>query len=205
MNESAVVPFYFQENEVRTITINNEPWFVAKDICDILALESVTKALLRVPETHKGVNSIQTLGGIQQMNTVDESGLYRLILRSDKPEAEPFMEWVTAEVLPSIRRTGSYGLAVGGDMVPVNRQYFESLQENNSLLSENSRLLKQLLNNELNRKPQRRNFTPEEDAMVADLRAQGMSYRKIGLEVDRVPESIKSCLRRLKQAEEVQA
>ena len=103
-----VVPFRFESHEVRTVTIDNEPWFVAKDVCKVLCLENVTKALLKVPENHKGVNPIQSPGGTQKMNVVDEPGLYRLILRSDKPQAEPFMEWVTAEVLPSIRKTGAY-------------------------------------------------------------------------------------------------
>ena len=104
---STVVPFNFQTHEIRIITIEDDPWFVAKDVCDVLGLENVTKALLKVPEKHKGVNSIQTPGGLQQMNTVDEPGLYRLILRSDKPAAEPLLEWVTSEVLPSIRKTGA--------------------------------------------------------------------------------------------------
>lgn len=108
MSESAVVPFNFQSHEVRTVDIGGEPWFVAKDVCGVLGLDNTTKALLKIPGGHKGVNPIQTLGGIQKMNVIDESGLYRLILRSDKPQAEPFMEWVTSEVLPAIRKTGQY-------------------------------------------------------------------------------------------------
>ena len=111
MNESAVVPFYFQENEVRTITINNEPWFVAKDVCDILGLGNVTNALLKVPAQHLTLIELRSGGQIREMNAVSEPGLYRLILRSDKQQAEPFMEWVTAEVLPSIRKTGGYLMA----------------------------------------------------------------------------------------------
>jgi prophage antirepressor-like protein len=105
---ATVVPFRFESHEVRTISRNGEPWFVAKDICKVLGLENVTKALLKVPENHKGVNPIQSHNVVVDMNIVDEPGLYRLILRSDKPQAEPFMEWVTAEVLPAIRKTGSY-------------------------------------------------------------------------------------------------
>ena len=100
--------FEYQSHQFRSITIDNEPWFVAKDVCDVLGLENVSKALIKIPDLHKGVNSIQTLGGIQKVNVIDEPGLYRLILRCNKPEAEPFMEWVTAEVLPAIRKTGSY-------------------------------------------------------------------------------------------------
>ncbi len=109
MNE--VTKFEFNGNDFRSITDETGIiWFVAKDVCDILGLESVGKALERIPSNHKGVNSIHTLGGIQQMSMVDEPGLYRLILRSNKPEAEPVMEWVTSEVLPTIRKTGGYRL-----------------------------------------------------------------------------------------------
>ncbi len=111
MSNSTVVPFQFGENEVRTLLIDNEPWFVARDVCEILGLENITNALVRIPDNHKGVNSINTLGGKQEMKIISEPGLYRLVLRSDKPQAEPFMEWVTAEVLPSIRKTGSYSLS----------------------------------------------------------------------------------------------
>ncbi len=81
---------------------------VAKDATDILGYQSAKDGLRSVPDKHKGRRSVPTLGGTQEMLCVDESGLYRLILRSDKPEAEPFMEWVTSEVLPSIRKTGQY-------------------------------------------------------------------------------------------------
>lgn len=110
MNTSQVVPFYFQSNEIRTIAVDGQPWFVAKDVCDVLGLENVTKALQRIPEQHLALNRIQGKRGEYEVNTVSEPGLYRLILRSDKPQAEPFMEWVTAEVLPSIRKTGGYNL-----------------------------------------------------------------------------------------------
>lgn len=105
------VPYYFQSEEVRTISIGNSPWFVARDICNILSLSNISMALERIPDTHKGINQIDTLGGVQQMAIVSEPGLYRLIIRSDKPQAEPFMEWITGEVLPAIRKTGQYSLA----------------------------------------------------------------------------------------------
>lgn len=99
---------------LRCIEIEGNPWFVAKDACDTLGLENVTKALLRLDEDEKGLNSIQTLGGVQKLNFVSESGLYALILRSDKPAAKLFRKWVTSEVLPSIRRTGGYRASLAG-------------------------------------------------------------------------------------------
>lgn len=112
MNKSkptSVTPFVYESTEIRTLKeADGSVWFIAKDVCDILGLNNVTMALSKVPDNHKGVNQIETPGGKQRLNVVDESGLYRLILRSDKPEAEPFMEWVTSEVLPAIRKTGTY-------------------------------------------------------------------------------------------------
>lgn len=108
MQPSSVLPFYFGSSEIRTISVNDQPWFVAKDVCDALGLENVTNALQRVPEKHLALYRIKGKRGDYEVNTIDEPGLYRLILRSDKPKAEPFMEWVTAEMLPTIRRTGSF-------------------------------------------------------------------------------------------------
>ncbi len=131
MSNSTVVPFQFGENEVRTLLIDNEPWFVARDVCEILGLENITNALVRIPDNHKGVNSINTLGGKQEMKIISEPGLYRLVLRSDKPQAEPFMEWVTAEVLPSIRKTGSYSLShsnlLGRDVASIKGKRVKQL------------------------------------------------------------------------------
>lgn len=116
MNTAAVVPFYFQSNEVRTITIEGQPWFVAADVCAALGLENPTMALKKVPEKHTALNRIEGRGEqAREVNTVSEPGLYRLILRSDKPQAEPFMEWITGEVLPTIRKTGQYSFSDDGE------------------------------------------------------------------------------------------
>ncbi len=116
----SVVPFCFNDRLIRTVSIDDSPWFVSKDVCDCLGISNSRQALSKIPENHKGVYSTDTLGGVQRMNIVDEPGLYRLIIRSDKPEAEPFMEWVTAEVLPTIRRTGAYKIQPEDKRVFVN-------------------------------------------------------------------------------------
>ena len=107
---SAVLPFRFNAHEVRALAINGEPWFVAKDVCDVLEIVwkgSETVAFL--DDDEKGVRKFRTpSGGPQEMIIISESGLYTLIIRSNKPQARPFRKWVTAEVLPSIRRTGGY-------------------------------------------------------------------------------------------------
>lgn len=109
MPTAQVVPFRFESNEVRTLIIDGTPWWVAKDVCKILGFENPRQALAtHLDEDEKGVQILDTLGGKQQMAVINESGLYTLILRSNKPAAKPFRKWVTAEVLPAIRKTGSY-------------------------------------------------------------------------------------------------
>lgn len=103
--------FYNEEANVniRTEVIDNEPWFVAKDVCEALGIYKHRDALLRLDEDEKGRPVIvDTLGGKQEMTSINESGMYNLIFQSRKPEAKAFRKWVTNVVLPSIRRTGSY-------------------------------------------------------------------------------------------------
>ena len=92
--------------QIRTIVIDGNPWFVAKDVCDILGIANPTDAL------NKGLEDFErarfNLGRQGEANIISESGFYTLVLRSRKPIAKPFRIWVTSEVLPSIRKTGSY-------------------------------------------------------------------------------------------------
>lgn len=101
----------YEGREVRMVTRDGEPWWVAKDVCEILELGTTAKALERLDDDEKGMNSIHTLGGQQQVAVVNETGLYTLVLGSRKPEAKRFKRWITHEVLPSIRKTGKYDIA----------------------------------------------------------------------------------------------
>lgn len=100
--------FVYQNNEVRTIEMNGEPWFVLKDVCQVLGISNERNVSARLDEDEKGVHQVDTPGGVQNVTVINESGLYNVILRSDKPEAKPFRKWVTSEVLPTIRKTGGY-------------------------------------------------------------------------------------------------
>ena len=100
--------FNYNDHEVRTVQKDGEPWFVLKDVCGILSIGNVADVYARLDTDEKGVGQIDTLGGRQNMSIINESGLYNVILRSDKPEAKPFRKWVTSEVLPSIRKHGAY-------------------------------------------------------------------------------------------------
>lgn len=100
--------FEYQNSKVRTVDMDGEAWFVLKDVCAVLGISNNRMAADRLDDDEKGVSLIDTLGGKQEMVIVNESGLYHVILRSDKPEAAPFRRWVTNDVLPAIRKTGSY-------------------------------------------------------------------------------------------------
>ena len=106
MNDIQV--FNYNSSEVRTIQKDGEPWFVLRDVCNVLGLGTPARVAERLDADEKGVSLIHTLGGDQEMTIINESGLYNVILRSDKPEAKPFRKWVTAEVLPTIRISGLF-------------------------------------------------------------------------------------------------
>jgi prophage antirepressor-like protein len=100
--------FHLDSINLRIIMRGDEPWFVAADVCAALEIVNSRDALSRLDDDEKGVGSTDTLGGKQEVAIVNESGLYSLILTSRKPEARRFKKWVTAEVLPAIRRTGRF-------------------------------------------------------------------------------------------------
>lgn len=108
---AAVVPFNYGETQVRVVTIDGEPWFVLADLCKVLEIRNGRDVAARLADDQKGVGQIDTPGGRQKMTIVSESGMYEVVIRSDKPEAVTFRRWITSEVLPQIRKTGGYGTA----------------------------------------------------------------------------------------------
>lgn len=121
---SSLVPFDYEGRQVRVITDElGEPWFVAADLLTSLALDR--KALERLDDDEKGVSSIHTPGGEQAMTIVNEPGLYNLVMGSRRKEAQRFKRWVTHEVLPAIRRKGSYAVPGSSPMpaaLPSDKQ-----------------------------------------------------------------------------------
>jgi len=107
MNE--LIKLNYNGNEVRTVEKNGEIWWVLKDVCEILGLSTPARVAERLDEDEVSLTHIiDSVGRNQKTNIINESGLYNVILRSDKPEAKPFRKWVTNEVLPSIRKHGAY-------------------------------------------------------------------------------------------------
>jgi hypothetical protein len=101
--------FSFSETKkMHSIIINNQPWFAAKDVCNILELSNPTESLKSLEEDEKLTSEILRSGQKRKLNFVNESGLYNLIFRSNKPEARVFRRWVTGVVLPQIRQSGQY-------------------------------------------------------------------------------------------------
>jgi prophage antirepressor-like protein len=108
---------------VRCVVLNDEPWFVAKDVCQALDIEKHRDAISTLHDDERGSVVVDTLGGKQTMGAVNESGLYALIFRSRKPAAQAFRKWVTSEVLPEIRRRGRYDpIAVAQQLPPLARR-----------------------------------------------------------------------------------
>ena len=101
-------PFNFGRHEIRIVTLEGEPWFVLVDVCRVLEIDNPTRAASRLDEDEKGLHSVKTPGGEQQMLAVNESGLYSLVLTSRKPQAKAFKKWITSEVIPAIRKNGGY-------------------------------------------------------------------------------------------------
>ena len=109
MNEIKV--FNFEQQQVRTTMINNNPYWVLKDVCEVLEIKNNRDVVERLDEDEVDLTDIiDSVGRKQKTTIINESGLYSVILRSDKPNAKKFRKWVTSEVLPTIRKTGAYGV-----------------------------------------------------------------------------------------------
>lgn len=106
---NALINFAFEDNLVRVIERDGEPWFAGKDVCGALGLSGPAANHLRnLDEDEKGMYTIHTLGGDQSMIVISEPGVYRLVFRSRKPEAERFKRWLAHDVIPQIRKTGEF-------------------------------------------------------------------------------------------------
>ena len=143
MNELQV--FSFKDNQVRTQQQNNEVWFCLKDVCDILELTNPSVVMSRLNK--EGVTKFNLGSRSGETNFINESNLYKVIFQSRKPQAEQFTEWVTSEVLPTIRKTGSY-------QVPTNPMQalelmFQAQKETNDEVAKHDMRIKELEDNKL--------------------------------------------------------
>lgn len=139
MNELQL--FNFENNQVRTLLINNEPWFVGKDVAEILGYSKARNAIAtHVDDDDKKGAPIQgDLGGTQEMTVINESGVYALVFGSKLPSAKRFKHWITSEVLPQIRKTGSYA----SPQLTGEELMAKALIEANSVLARQSKQLEE--------------------------------------------------------------
>lgn len=126
---NALQVFDFENKNVRVVMKDDNPWWVAKDVCDVLSLGNPSEALRALDDDERNTLRIsEGIRGNPEMNIVSESGVYALIFRSNKPEAKRFRKWVTSEVLPQIRRTGRYTLGKMDYRIAAGKLILEGLE-----------------------------------------------------------------------------
>ena len=132
--------FKYENNDVRTVEMNGEPWFVLNDVCGVLGLSNHKVTAQRLDRDEVSQTYLtDSIGRKQETTVINESGLYSVILRSDKPEAKPFRKWVTSEVLPSIRKNGGY-IAGQEQMTPEELMAKALLVANKTLAERDARI-----------------------------------------------------------------
>lgn len=136
MNET-IVSFNFDGTEIRALDQDGQPWFVLSDVCAVLEISKHRDAASRLDDDERGSVVVDTPGGPQETITINESGLYSLILTSRKESAKQFKKWVTSEVLPQIRKTGQYT----PDAKPTKKQTIGTMRPDNDKLFENYRIV----------------------------------------------------------------
>lgn len=105
----SLLPYTYNDQPVRVLDIDGEPWFVLADLAKVLDIAAPARLAARLDEGVRQTHTLETPGGPQSMTIVSEAGMYEVVIRSDKPEAVAFRRWISADVLPSIRKTGGYG------------------------------------------------------------------------------------------------
>ncbi len=184
-NQHPIQAFAFDSHALRSLSIDGEPWFIAKDVCACLELDwQGSKSIRSLDEDERGVFEVHTSTGNQEMIVINESGLYTLILRcrdavNTGTPAHTFRKWVTSEVLPSIRKTGGYAPP---NSLDARLDRVIALME--QTLAITSTILKP--------KPKRahRPIMPEDITQARELLAQGFSQNEIARQLQRSSGSI---------------
>ena len=140
--------FNFENHNVRALMIDDEPYWVGKDVAIVLGYTNPRKAIGdHVDDEDKGVTKCDTLGGKQDITVINESGLYSLILSSKLPSAKKFKRWVTSEVLPTLRKTGGYKLP--DNPMDILKLTYEALNQTNESVAQHEYRIKELEDNKL--------------------------------------------------------
>jgi prophage antirepressor-like protein len=149
MSDQKIVPFIFEgESLIRVVEMDSQPWFVAADVCRVLGIDKHRDAVARLDDDERGSVEVDTPGGRQAVAAISEGGLYTLILRSRQATTpgtvqHRFRKWVTAEVLPAIRKTGAYAGpgAAPSDRPPMDLPWVEKAPSDRRLEIDTARLL----------------------------------------------------------------
>jgi hypothetical protein len=138
-----LVPHIFEDNLVRVVIRDDQPWFVGKDVCNVLSIAKAHQALDRLDDDERGTYNVSTPGGEQTMIVVSEPGVFRLIFTSRKAEAERFKRWLAHDVLPALRRNGHYAMpgardagAAGGDPFGITAESITLVKTRLDLVAE---------------------------------------------------------------------
>ncbi|WP_278619570.1 Bro-N domain-containing protein [Ectopseudomonas oleovorans] len=123
---SNITPFSFEQHHVRTIEQDGQAWFVLNDVTEALEFSRGRNAARMLDDDEKGAHIVSTPGGEQEITIINESGLYSLVLKSRKPSAKRFKKWVTAEVLPAIRKTGRYESPKPATLTPAQQRHIQN-------------------------------------------------------------------------------
>lgn len=134
--QTELISFQFSESKqtIRNILIDSKPWFVAKDICDVLEISNNRDAILKLDDDEKLMSVLPTSGQNRKAWMISESGLYALVLRSSKPQAKVFRKWITSEVIPALMKKGFYHLNTSkakGDYIDARDIPFQTQPFNN--------------------------------------------------------------------------
>lgn len=169
MNEITI--FKYESKKVRTIIRDGEPWFVLRDVCHVLGISNSKMVAARLDEDEKGVSFTDSLGGQQKTTIISEPGLYKVILRSHKSEAKKFMNWVTHEVLPEIRKTGSY--------IRTPRTYIQALEALLESEKEKERLKQEKKELQIELDESKEYFTVKRVAKINRISWKSLNWRKL--------------------------
>lgn len=192
---SNLIPFSFEDHPVRTTMVSNEPWFVAVDVCNALGIKNVTMTIRRLDEDERmTLNNIEghsdsKRGGAQSFNLISEAGLYRLIRRSNKPEAKRFDRWVCHEVLPAIRKTGTFSTET------VSIEEYSGLNELNKLIT-NILDFRFLLTFDENKKPHIR-ILSYDDLIIPVENIPKLINNKLTISEELILKIMQACTKRL--------
>lgn len=169
MNEITI--FKYESKKVRTIIRDGEPWFVLRDVCHVLGISNSKMVAARLDEDEKGVSFTDSLGGQQKTTIISEPGLYKVILRSHKSEAKKFMNWITHEVLPEIRKTGSY--------LRTPRTYIQALEALLESEKEKERLQQEKNELQIELDESKEYFTVKRVAKINRISWKSLNWRKL--------------------------